>query len=85
MVFTAILPSNRPLIQHRRAGGTSTYDCLYGAVSVDDGQAVVLTGKSRTSLFAVKLDSDGNKQWEWEVRVLTVCSLPYGTMSDHFL
>lgn len=48
-------------------GETPSSDWAYDAVSVDDGQAVVLVGKSSTYLHAVKLDSGGQQLWEWRV------------------
>ena len=45
-------------------------DRCYGAASVDDGQAVVLAGGGSLNLVALKLDSNGNELWKWEVGCL---------------
>lgn len=43
-------------------------DRFFGAVSVDDGDGVVLVGERSVFMVAVKLDSNGNELWKWEVR-----------------
>ena len=54
--------------------GKTIRDRVYGAVSVDDGRAVVLVGGSYFDLLAIKLDSGGNKLWEWRVSWFGCCS-----------
>lgn len=71
------LSSNTTCSTNRPQGTNTTSWQLAGAASLDDGNAVVFVGEATTIapngemysyVNTVKLDSDGNELWVWEVR-----------------